>query len=83
MYIHIGQDFILNDKDILGIFDFDNISTSSITMDFLKKLEKEDGLIAISDEIPKALVLTMSGGIEIGYLSPLNSRTIIGRNSEN
>jgi hypothetical protein len=79
MYIHIGQDFILNDKDVMGVFDFDNISTSSITMEFLKRLEKEHSLISISEEIPKSLVLTLSGGIEIGYLSPLNSRTIIGR----
>ena len=79
MYLHIGQDFILNDRDILGVFDFDNISTSGITMEFLKRLEQEDGLISISDEIPKSLILTLSGGVEIGYLSPLNSRTIIGR----
>lgn len=79
MYLHIGQDFILNDKDIMGVFDFDNISTSGITMEFLKKLEQEDSLISISDEIPKSFILTLSGGVEIGYLSPLNSRTIIGR----
>lgn len=79
MYLHIGQDFILNDKDIMGVFDFDNISTSGITMEFLKRLEQEDSLISISDEIPKSFVLTLSGGVEIGYLSPLNSRTIIGR----
>ena len=79
MYLHIGQDFVINEQDVIGIFDFDNITTSQITMDFLKSLEKEEKLISISDELPKSFIITEASGEYIGYLSPLNSRTIQNR----
>ena len=79
MYLHIGQDFVINEQDIIGIFDFDNISTSQITMDFLKKLETEERLISTSDEIPKSLIVTVTSNEYIGYLSPLNSGTLKNR----
>ena len=81
MYLHIGQDFVINEHDVIGIFDFDNITTSSVTMDFLKRLEDDERLISISDELPKSLVVTTSSDAFIGYLSPLNSKTIQNRTS--
>ena len=79
MYLHIGQDYVINEQDVIGIFDFDNISTSQITMDFLKNLENEERLITISDELPKSFIITSASGVYVGYLSPLNSRTIQNR----
>ena len=81
MYLHIGQDFVINEQDVIGIFDFDNISTSQTTMDFLKSLEAYEKLISISDELPKSFIITAAGGEYIGYLSPLSSRTIQNRNA--
>ncbi len=79
MYLHIGNDFVLNEQDIVGVFDFDHISTSVSTMEYLKALEQDNRLIAVSDELPKAFVLAVTGGVEVGYLSPLSSRTIQNR----
>ncbi|MBE7019212.1 MAG: DUF370 domain-containing protein [Ruminococcaceae bacterium] len=76
MYLHIGNDFVLNEQDIIGVFDFDHISESSSTMEYLKSLEDDDRLIAVSEELPKSFVLAVRDGVEIGYLSPLASRTI-------
>jgi len=82
MYIHIGQDYVINELDVIGVFDLDNTSTSQITMDFLKNLENDGRLISISDEIPKSFIITASGGDYIGYLSPLGSRTIQARSAD-
>ncbi|MBQ7792342.1 MAG: DUF370 domain-containing protein [Clostridia bacterium] len=79
MYLHIGNDFVLNEQDIIGVFDLDHISLSSSTMEYLKSLEQDNRLISISEELPKAFVLAVTGGVEIGYLSPLSSRTIQNR----
>ena len=79
MYLHIGNDFVLNEQDIIGVFDFDHISNASSTMEYLKALEEDDRLIMISEEIPKSFVLAVKDGVEVGYLSPLASRTIQNR----
>ena len=28
MYIHLGRDYVLNDRDIIGIFDLETTTTS-------------------------------------------------------
>lgn len=79
MYIHIGKDYVLNGEDIIGVFDFDHISSSQTTMEYLKNLERDNRLISVSDELPKSFVLAVTGGVEVGYLSPLASRTVWNR----
>ena len=79
MYLHIGNDFVLNEQDIIGVFDFDHIAVSSVTMGYLRGLEDDNRLVSVSDEIPKSLVLAVNSGMEIGYLSPLAARTIQNR----
>lgn len=41
MYLHIGQDCVVADGEILGIFDLDTTSISKHTRDFLAQAEKE------------------------------------------
>ena len=79
MYIHIGDGVCIRSKNIIGVFDLDHISESPATMEYLKALEEDNRLIAVSSELPKAFVLAVTGGMEIGYLSPLASRTIQNR----
>lgn len=79
MYVHIGNDFVVFLGDIIGIFDFDGIMSSNISSEYLKRLERENKLISISDDIPKSVVITVSNGEDIAYLSPLASKTIQNR----
>ena len=41
MYLSIGNDMVVRDKSIIGIFDLDNTSTSKRTREFLEKCEKD------------------------------------------
>lgn len=79
MYVHIGNDFVVFSGDIIGIFDFDGIMSSNISSEYLKRLERENKLISISDDIPKSVVVAVSNGEDIAYLSPLASKTIQNR----
>jgi hypothetical protein len=48
MYIHLGRDYVLNDRDIIGIFDLDITSQSGITRHFLDGAEREGVVITNS-----------------------------------
>ena len=48
MYLHLGQDTIVNERDIVGVFDLDNSTVSRHTRDFLSKAQKE-GRVVTSD----------------------------------
>ena len=40
MYLHVGNEMILNEKDIIGVFDIENASISKFTKEFLSRSQK-------------------------------------------
>lgn len=77
MYIDIGNDCIINDKNIVAIFDIDNSSISKKTRDFLSTAEKENKIFNISYDIPRSfIVCTEKENKNIIYLSQLSSSTL-------
>lgn len=79
MYVHIGNDVVVHDQDIIGIFDMDTSTVKKITMKYLQKIESEGKLINISDDLPKSFIICKKSDKEIVYLSNLNSSTLIKR----
>ena len=75
MYLNIGNDMAVRDKNIIGIFDMDNTSTSKRTREFLEKAERE-GQVVPSDDLPKSFILTAEYGFERVYLTTLSSSTL-------
>lgn len=57
MWIYLGGDFTINDKNILGVFDIENTSISQLTKDFLKHSEKEKNICYVSVNMPKSFVV--------------------------
>ena len=47
MYLHLGQDIVVLDSDIIGIFDLDNSSYSHITREFLKRATDNKQIINV------------------------------------
>ncbi len=76
MYIHIGRDEIVRKKKIVGIFDLDQASQNADTVQYLRAAEKEGRLINVTDELPKAFVVTDDGKV---YMTQLGAKTILGR----
>ena len=75
MYLNIGKDMAVRDKNIVGIFDLDNTSTSPRTREFLDHAEKE-GQVVPCDELPKSFVLTAEYGFHRIHLTEYNSATL-------
>ena len=80
MYLHIGNNVMLPEKRIIGVFDLEITSQSRITAAFLKRAEEESVVIDACGDIPKSfLVCDHPYHRQIVYLSQLNSRTLQGR----
>ena len=75
MYLNIGNDMMLRQKSVLGIFDLDNTSTSKRTRLFLERAERE-GQVVPCDDLPKAFVLTSEYGMTRIYLTSLSAATL-------
>ena len=57
MYLHIGNKKSIKQESIIGIFDLDTATVSSLTKKFVGKLEKE-GLVEYEDsDLPRSFLL--------------------------
>ena len=80
MYLHLGQNEIVSDHRIIGIFDLDKCSYGKRTRDYLSAADKEGVVLDISGDIPKSLVVCDHPYHEqIVYLSQLNTSTLKNR----
>lgn len=57
MYLHIGSNKMIRQKDIIGIFDMDNAGSGGDTMKLLRRLQKEGRFEFSNTELPKSFVL--------------------------
>ena len=64
MYLHAGNNFMIREKNIIGIFDMDNATIGSDTKKFLKAAEKEGRLLSAVEELPKSMILYLDNGKE-------------------
>ncbi len=74
MYLHLGNETIIRQSDIIGIFDLDNSTVSTKTREFLANAQKNDQIINVSSELPKSFVVCRESGnfkIYICQLSPI------------
>lgn len=76
MYLEIGGDMAVRAGSILGIFDLDNTTCSRHTRAFLKTAEENGMVVSVTDDIPKAFVLTEEFGMERVYLTQFSAATI-------
>ena len=81
MYLHIGNHILCDDRDLIGIFDLDNLTASRESTEFLEQYEKNQNLINIGGkfDLPKSLILIQKGDKEILYMSPITSSTLYKR----
>ena len=77
MYLHLGQNEIVPERRLIGIFDLDKCSTSKRTRDYLSAAEDEGVVLDVSGDIPKSFVVCDHPyHPQIVYLSQLNSTTL-------
>ncbi len=79
MYLHVGNNKMIRERDIIGIFDMDNSTVSHITRKYLSEAEREDRLIAARDEIPKSFILYKENGKYMVCMSQISTSSLMGR----
>ena len=57
MYLHIGQNEIIPDRRIIGIFDLDKCSYEKRTRDYLSAAEQEGVVLDVSGEERSAMTV--------------------------
>ncbi|MBR4554067.1 MAG: DUF370 domain-containing protein [Ruminococcus sp.] len=84
MYLHLGNDFIVNGKYIVGIFDLEKSSVSRYTRDYLSNATKLGRVVNCTLEMPKSFVVTLDGELtERVYISQLSCATLKKRYRSN
>ena len=76
MYIHLGRDYVLNDRDIIGIFNLETTTISPRGREFLNYAQKNGAVVSLSDELPQSYVLADGAVVDTVYLSDLSSAAL-------
>ena len=72
MYLHLGRDYVLNDRDVIGIFNLETTTTSPRGREFLNYAQKNGAVVSLSEELPQCYVLA-DAPVDTVYLSELSS----------
>ena len=72
MYIHLGRYYVLNDRDIIGIFNLETTTVSPRGREFLNYVQKNGAVVSLSDDLPQCYVLA-DAPVDTVYLSELSS----------
>lgn len=80
MYLHLGAGVILDERNIVGVFDLDKTTVSKKGRQYLSNKEKRGKIVSVTDKIPKSYVLCMEGKEEKIYISQMSTGTLLKRN---
>ena len=77
MYLHLGQNVVVPEAEVIGIFDLDNTTGSFITRKFLSDAERAGRVVNISEELPRSFIIVNGNDKEFTvYLSQLSPQTL-------
>ena len=83
MYLHLGQNVMLPEAAVIGIFDLDNTTWSFRTRRSLERAEQEGRVVAVGDDLPRSFVLSQEGdGPNLVYITQLTTATLQKRAEE-
>ena len=81
MYLHLGNDTVIKQEDVIGIFDLENSSISRHTRNFLRKAEQKKKVFTVSYELPKSFIVCnkKKSKNEKIYISQISTTTLLKR----
>ncbi len=79
MYLHVGNNKNIRIKDIIGIFDADTATISTVTRKYLTSAEREHLVLSAKDEIPKSFILYRENGKFMICFSQISTSALCGR----
>lgn len=81
MYIHLGNEMVVSEKDIVGIFDLETTTISKHSRKFLEIAEKQKQVINVSYELPKSFIITNKNNKNKVYISQISTSTLQKRSN--
>ncbi len=80
MYLHAGNNKNIRERDIVGIFDADSATVSTVTRKYLASADKRGMVEAANEELPKSFILykDAKGEYRICF-SQISSAALLGR----
>ncbi len=81
MYLFLGHDAVVTERDVVGVFDLDIASVQKATRDFLSRSTANGEVININSpyEIPKTMVVCERCGTKRLYISGSAAATLAKR----
>lgn len=79
MFVHIGKNFSVNEKEIIGIFDMESATVSAETRNFLKNMQDDMKTVSLCDDIPKTFVLCDSEITDTVYITQISAKSTLNR----
>ena len=79
MYLHLGNDVVVRESTIVGIFDIENTSISKYTKEYLAAAQKENKVIYVTDDLPKSFVVCRDGDKTTVYICQVSPATMLKR----
>lgn len=77
MFLHLGNDVVINTKNLIGIFDIEKSSISKYTKEYLNNAEKMKRIVNVSFELPKSFIVCLDENLnEIVYISQISPSTL-------
>lgn len=76
MYLHIGKEYVINNKEVIAIFNLEYIKNTKEYKKMYEQLENNKAIINISKNQEKTFILTEKDGVKRGYLTNIAASTI-------
>lgn len=81
MFLHLGENVVVREDEVIGIFDIENTSVDKNTRIFLKKAQEQGRVINVSLEMPKSFCVcqnALTKEIKV-YISQISPQTLLKR----
>lgn len=76
VYLHIGNNYSVDLRDVVGIFDMDNTTVDKSTRRLLEQAEKNRTITYATYELPKSFIITEKNGRVRVWVSQLSASTL-------
>ena len=70
MHLHLGNNYVIPEREIIGIFDMDNTTISKHTRNLLRLAEKGGRVTSVTNDLPKSFVVCRDGSVYLCQISP-------------
>ena len=79
MYLHAGSNYVVNTKEIIGIFDMDNTTVSRLGRNFLSRAQQNNEVINATEGLPLSYIISNRRGKSKIYISSFSPRVLSKR----